>query len=279
MTRIAVAVIHGMGTQRKKGIADPAVLSFSRGLHDRLTAHLGAKMMQRVVWREIFWADTLQDRQDALESRMRDVQPPGLFRRFVLHRLGDASNYQFSRRSTSTYQQVQRRIHATLNALQKAAGPDAPLIILAHSLGGHMISTYLWDRNKTDDHWDDATAFARGATLARLVTFGCNIPVFAFAHSQIETIKPRDWTRPGYLAPDWWHNFYAAADPLSFPLAPTGGGYEKLARPDAQGRAALTDHRIVVGGPLVRWNMLSHGAYWTGAQFTRPLSALLRAHL
>jgi hypothetical protein len=279
MTHIAVAVIHGMGTQRKKDVADPAALSFSRGLHESLTGHLGRARMDRIVWREIFWADILQERQDALVGRMNKVQTMGIARRFLLERLGDASNYQFSTKETSTYQRVQQRIRAALTSLEVATGPDAPLVILAHSLGGHMVSTYLWDRNSPRETAQDVTAFERGANLARLVTFGCNIPVFAFGHGDIKAMDPDRWTRPGYLAPDWWHNFYAAADPLSFPLGPTGGQYETLARPDATGTAQLTDHRIVVGGLGGAWNPASHNGYWTGAQFTRPLSALLRKHL
>jgi len=66
---------------------------------------------------------------------------------------------------------------------------ECPVIILAHSLGGHIMSNYIWDMQKPKNSLpDDLSSFERLEYLAGMITFGCNIPVFAFAHRKIETI-------------------------------------------------------------------------------------------
>lgn len=289
MKKIAVVVIHGMGDHTKSGDpADPENLSFSAAMREAYTAYLGVDRIGQIAWREVFWQDILQEHQSALEERMGEVLRVGLFRKIILSYIGDGANFQFSTRAESAYVKIHTRIRMALNSARQDAGEDAPLVILAHSLGGHMMSTYLWDNNPRVRKPGDpqhpppgetqADAFARGDTLAALITFGCNIPAFAYAHTPVEAIDPRRWARAGHLLPTWWHNYYAAADFLSFPLAPTGGDYSMLAAEGADGAPPqLTDNRIVVGGIASAWNIGSHRKYWTARDLIAPTSVLLRA--
>ncbi|MEZ5752226.1 MAG: hypothetical protein R3D60_09770 [Paracoccaceae bacterium] len=287
MRKIAVVVIHGMGKQTKKGDPeDSTSLSFSRGMRDAIEARLGVERMRDVTWREIFWQEILETRQSDLSERMEPIQHVGFFRKLILSYIGDGANFAYSPRPESTYQRVHARIRAALDSARAEAGDDAPLVILAHSLGGHMMSTYLWDNNPRSRDGEPphppatetpAEAFMRGGTLAALVTFGCNIPVFAFAHDDVKAIDPRRWATAGYLRPTWWHNFFSPADGLSFPLGPTGGEYFTLANPGPQDQPAqLQDWRVVVGGLLTAWNIGSHSKYWTASDLIGPTSAILR---
>jgi hypothetical protein len=74
-TRIAVAVIHGMGSQGDTP-QDIDSISFSAGLYNALRGYLRPEEWHdRVVYREVFWADVLQGRQtaylDAITARTR----------------------------------------------------------------------------------------------------------------------------------------------------------------------------------------------------------------
>ena len=68
--RIAVAVIHGMGSQGDAP-QDIDSISFSAGLYNALRGYLKpGEWNDRVVYREIFWADVLQTRQEAYLAKI-----------------------------------------------------------------------------------------------------------------------------------------------------------------------------------------------------------------
>jgi hypothetical protein len=155
-TRIAVAVIHGMGSQGDTP-QDIDSISFSAGLYNALRGYLRPEEWNdRVVYREVFWADILQNRQeDYLATITADGARWGWVRDFVMHRLTDAAAYRKTIYSDidpadpnlpDDYRQaaeedIYRRIHLrvanTIKRLQEIAGDDAPLLVFAHSLGGH----------------------------------------------------------------------------------------------------------------------------------------------
>ena len=280
MQPVAVLVIHGMGRHAKAAPDEPRHLSFADPLYRALIKRLGSDAAPHVVLRETFWADILQTRQDALTRAMEQVLPVGPGRRLMLSYIGDGANFQYSPRPDSTYQKVHQRIEGSLRSLAAVVDPATPLVILAHSLGGHMVSTYLWDRNKTPAPDESATtAFLRGATLANFVTFGCNIPIFAFGHHDICAINPRTWATAGHLRPTWWDNFYTRADFLSFPLATTGGDYARLADASGPEVPQLVDHPIRVGGLLTSWNIAAHARYWDAPALIDPVAEHLRVQI
>jgi pimeloyl-ACP methyl ester carboxylesterase len=272
MSRLAIAVIHGIGGLTKAEPEQTAARTFSEPLRYGLIARLGAETVARdIAWREIFWNDLIQPRQDRFEARHARRMPVGPLRRFVISGLGDAGTYAWSPDPCSIYQRIHARVAAALDALEADTG-GGPLLLVAHSMGGHILSNFLWDRLKRPT--PGATAFQRIETLAALVTFGCNIPVFAFSHDPVCAIAPPD--TPHRLRP-WWRNYYAPADPLGFPLAASGGGYAALAAgPDPE----LIDDPVWPGIPLIQsatpW---SHTAYWTSASLLDPLARTAAAAL
>ncbi len=250
---LGVAVIHGMGSQRSKAFADPLI----EELESRL------KQPQKVAWRRIFWADVLSARQDRyLKAANRNNQLDFFtLRRFVVSALGDASAYQrVDEDAKSTYGRIHTIVRDEIAALRDELGSDeAPLVILAHSLGGHIISNYIWDiqkRNAIVEPGDND--FERMRTLAGLVTFGCNIPLFTFALNKIVPI-----TLPKSAK---WLNFFDPDDVLGYPLKPLSAAYR---------RAVSRDIAINVGGIVASWNPLSHSKYWTDNDFTKPAARFL----
>ncbi|MDH3316821.1 MAG: hypothetical protein OER43_13790 [Gammaproteobacteria bacterium] len=139
---LGVAVIHGMGSQRSKAFADPLI----QELESRL------KQPGQVAWRPIFWADVLSGRQNQYlraANRINDLDYYSL-RRFVVSALGDASAYQrVDDDPGSTYGRIHTIVRDEIAALRDDLGSDdKPLVILAHFLGGHIISNYIWDIQK-----------------------------------------------------------------------------------------------------------------------------------
>ncbi|SES17296.1 hypothetical protein SAMN04490244_106283 [Tranquillimonas rosea] len=268
--RLAVAVIHGMGSQKKAPDDSSATRTFSAGLHGRLIAQLGAAWMADVAWREIYWADVVQAREDAFIGRLNLGSVWQFPRRFVMHRLSDAALYRVSRDPRHRiYQDIHARVATVLDELRAEVGPDAPLVLIAHSLGGHILSNFIWDAMSAGE-----TGFSGMETMRSLVTFGCNIPVFVVGYdeSALDAIAPpvAQAHRPG--DPPWWLNYWDRHDALGFPLAPLGGGYGRLA-----GAGQLADHRVTAGlGLPLLAHAFAHNGYWTDAEVTSGIAGALR---
>jgi len=269
--KLAVAVIHGMGQQIKKDPMDSAEISFSRALRDRLRVDLGSHAFDAgIAWREIYWAHELQPRQDAYEAAMRKVSSFGWLRRFVMHRLSDAgSYYKPEKLPGSTYDKVHGHIERVIAELEADVPPGTPLLLIAHSLGGHMLSNYIWD--VTHGSRPVPGGFQSFESFAGFVTFGCNIPVFVFAHDKVTPIQFPGFGGVAPVSP-WWRNYYSRSDPLGYPLKPIGFGYADLAE-----AGGLRDYPIAVGFPVIEsLTPLSHNAYWRDRGFARRVAGFMR---
>ncbi len=110
-------------------------------------------------------------------------------------------------------------------------------------------------------------------TLAGFYTFGSNISLVSLAFDPVESITfppvglwnyfPAGTSLRDISRVAKWLNFYDPDDILGYPLKHLSASY---------GNAVSEDRAINVGGPAVSWNPLSHGAYWTDNDLTRPIS-------
>lgn len=271
--KVAVAVIHGIGSQANKTPQVSDQRTFSADLYKKLERVAGRRLLARdIVWREIFWADILQWRQDMYLDQIEDRVAMGPFnaRKLLVSNFADA--LAFSRRG-SAYDDLQERIRRTVQDLRGDCGADTPLVILAHSFGGRIMSNYLWDL-QTEPGRQLPDPFENMQTVARFVTFGCNLPLFSFSFP-VEEVAPIGF--PGsalparYFNEPWWTNYFDPQDLLAYPIAPIGPKYEAL---EANGE--LQDISVNVGGLTSRWNTLSHDEYWTGRQFYKPVGEMLK---
>ncbi len=138
--RLAIAVIHGMGSQQPE---------FADEMIDALNGRVGDlnKDPDEIAWRSIFWANILAPRQEEYlrdANQNNDLDYIGL-RRLVVSAVGDASAYRHVDSPENTpYDLIHGRVRDAINALDDALDvDDAPLIVMAHSLGGHIMSNYI----------------------------------------------------------------------------------------------------------------------------------------
>ncbi len=277
--KVAVAVIHGIGSQAMSRPPSSDRLTFSGDLHKRIRKTLGRKHFDKqIVWREIFWSDVLSPRQIRyLEAISVKVNYHSL-REFILCNIADAASYKKAADSEGSegsagnaYRLIHQRVRSTLAELRADTDDDTPLVVLAHSFGGQIMSNYIWDLQV--GHETAPTAFERMETLCGLVTFGSNIPLFLFAYEP-ENIHPISF--PGTKLPNqmrvmpWWFNYYDKDDVIAFPLREIGPKYTEMVD-----GGEIREIPINVGSLFSSWNPSSHTAYWRDRNFYKPTAEFL----
>jgi hypothetical protein len=201
-------------------------------------------------------------------------------RELMLFGFSDAGSLEHKKElALSPYWQTQRLILERLDELFDEAGGPVPLAIVAQSLGGQVISNYIWDAQQprayagiwNGDLDDDTIAgtprdrFRRMRSLQRLLTTGCNIPIFVAGHAAIEPIDRR------LLAAGFrWINQFDPDDVLGWPLAQLSAAYSSL----------VEDHAVNASGTALAGRIksltpYSHTQYWsTPAVLDRIAGAL-----
>lgn len=268
--KLGIGVIHGMGTH-EPDFADAMIKEIDKRL---LKA---GKNPQDVAWQPIHWSDILDGPQSDYFGRIKsgaDVDYVKL-RKFIIKALGDASGYQkVPSQWNNTYKKVHERIRDNIKKLRDDVDDNTmPLVILAHSLGGHMMSNYIYDIQEGKSVVAPGeNDFEKFMTFAGFITFGCTIPLFTFAYNPIVPIKfpvPEIVGTPlGDKAR--WDNYYDPDDILGYPLKLISNSYDGVV--DA-------DFSINVGGIAASWNPASHLKYWTDNDFTKPVSRFLAGFL
>lgn len=261
-SEIGVLVVHGMGSQ-PPDFAD----GFIAGMQGRLL-RLGVAP-EAVAWRAGWWAGVVNQREADLwralsadhTLRYEDL------RRFVISHFGDALAYQrVPSQGMDVYRTIHARIREHLAALREQMGGDKPIVVLAHSLGSAIVSNYIWDEQKSPT--PETAPTQRMETLAGLVTFGSNIPLFTLCLDEVVAIRfPVPALSGPIRAAARWLNFFDADDVLGYPLRPLSASYHD---------AVSADLQINVGSILRSWNPLSHEEYWTDNDFTGPVATLIR---
>lgn len=266
---LAVLVIHGMGSQENDHFADDMIDEMKERLSDL------DKDPDTVVFQPIYWADIVEPRQKAYLDNAQNNNDLDYIdlRRFMISALGDASAYQKleDTNTNTTYEKIHTCIDETLKSLYEdtLSSTSVPVIIMAHSLGGHIMSNYIWDMQKADPA--DVSDFQKLETLCGLLTFGCNIPLFTFSYDNITPITFPPTNLPADLkAKAKWLNYYDPDDILAYPLRSINEPYSQTVSEDIA---------INVGGLFSMWNPLSHLKYWTDNDFTKPAAKYLAKFL
>lgn len=279
---VAVLVIHGMGTQELLRPDADTGLFYSHKLYRRLGQAWDAhRLREDVAWKEVRWASVFNDdegrnRQSLYMEKLAQSLPSwGLswtIRELVMQRFADAAAYYPTppQLSQSTYARVHSIIDAAMEELEQEVTEGAPLVILAHSLGAHVMSNYIYDvTQKQTDPRDRPGGFQSFQSFQSFVTFGANIPVFTFALPRVQPIR---FPVAGQEPPQgWWRNYFSRFDPLGYPLAPVPG-YDA-----AVDRGEIFEERLDVGPLLTRFTPLSHSAYWNAPSMAQRIAEVLEA--
>ena len=275
--KMAVVVIHGMGSQYRKPHPPSSVPSFSKDLHRRVARRVGADM-NKVAWHEVVWAQILQGRQKEYLRKIKRSTGYDQLREFVVCNLSDAASYrQTPDASDKTYDEIHQKVELVMQVLRHQISDRAPVLILAHSLGGHIMSNYIYDAQRylrSGGPPKHATPIENMETVAGLITFGCNIPIFLFAYPEagIFPIQPPNRALPAALRfRTWWHNYFDKHDVLGFPLGKIAPSYAQLVQ-----SKAIRDLPINAGKIFTSWNPLSHNGYWKDRDLYEPVAARIQ---
>lgn len=264
---VALVVVHGMGDTPPD-------------YHDELEDELADELddtWNKVVFKPVYYQDVLQASQAAIFKKMRPHIDWKKLRKFLLFGFSDAASLEHKKEGPdSAYTKTQAVIRRALEDVFDAAGGSLPVVLLAQSLGGQVMSNYISDAQKRPkatygvwstappDPADPKERFARLESLERFYTTGCNIPIFVAGHQQIDPIQRPTTTFK-------WFNFFDEDDVLGWPLKPLSSSYRKL----------VTDIDVNAGGGLIgtilkSWNPFSHEQYWEDSEVLDHLADTIR---
>lgn len=285
MKTVSLIAVHGMGRTEEKYAED-----FFQEVEKRL-----GKVGNRLQFEAIYYQNLLQPNEDRVWKQVGGRLRWDDLRKFVLFGFADAAGLESGKESPkSVYTLAQIEIARTLYRAGKAT-QNGPVVLCAHSLGGQVVSNYFWDagnfiasaatpaKRPKFGFWADPVGFSEavgsakpltkdeleflaGRTLSRLITTGCNIPVFIAAHAR-DDILPFERPNPAFS----WHNYYDKDDVLGWPLEELSDAYGKMVK----------DYRVnagsgVFGWVLKSWNPASHNEYWGDDEVLDPLIAHIR---
>lgn len=317
--KVAVLAVHGIGSYFRDGVvlrhAPVADRSYADAFFTRLQDSLRDDF-EKIAYRAAVWSDPeLEAAQEQLaQSVRRDLFTATFASRAIAELFSDATAYKYvgaadPRFAESNYFHANKSLHADLAALEgelDGAGDDTPLILVAHSMGCHVLSNYRWDVTRHHARVfgpgaaDASTAFTRLDTVVGLFFLGCNLPLFTLG------VRPEDkiaFPVPGLAmrerhladeAPAVWKNYHDPDDWLGYPVANETRAYFEGAHPDydpASGRV-LGDPRLEPGRtvdvqdervetPFFRggWNIKSHLLYWRSRRVVKDVAATIKPML
>ncbi len=266
---IGVLAVHGMGTFSPKKPESVTKPDYSAKLFANVRDRFGAKDFDKsVVWREAFYSHPFDKNQERFVEKTRNLVSYDFFRKLTVSNLGDPGSYHggYASSGNVVYDAVNASVVKSLDGLRAKLSAGSPIVVIAHSLGGHVVSNAIWDLQKKP-----ATA---PGDIAAIVTIGCNLSLFLFGEDpkKIRAVKYPGSALPAGKRPKaWWRNYFDRNDPLGFPIGPTGGDYEKMAKD-----AALLDEQVDVGWPILSMTAFSHVAYWGDRDIAVRVNNLLQ---
>lgn len=251
MAKLGILTLHGMGDAKP---------NFDLPLRKELQDQWPSEISDNITFQAAHYHPAMQGTQEQTMERMRDQSKHLRWnesREFFLYAFSDATTYHLHpERQDSVYQEVHRIVQKNIKHLQGQLEANSPIVIIAQSLGGQVISNYLWDAQHNRGIWDNQTPDETGLIpqLQLLITTGCNIPLFVSGFKDIQPIsKPRDDFQ--------WLNFFDNDDVLGWPLEPLSPEYGEL----------VSDRAINTG-----LTPLSHRNYWKDRDFVNPAAIRIR---
>ena len=266
-SELALLTIHGMGETRR---------DYAEGLKSALEKRLG-QAWPKIHHENIYYQDLLGEPEESYLERMHrhynaDVWKGTIWsglRRFILS--ASSPGVALDRQAhlpDSPYEHVQERILQALLRTWDAFGQQArPVLVVAQSVGGHILSNYIFDAQQEMARcglWrqrpeaitsEDLSKFCRFASLQALFTTGCNIPMFV---SSLPKPTPFQQPNPSFI----WFNYFDIDDPVGWPLRPLAPAYEELVEDrEINAKGTTLEDLVLSATPM------SHTLYWKTPEF------------
>jgi hypothetical protein len=277
--RVVFLTVHGMG-KTERNYADTLKLN----LMNRLNSD-GRNDWAYLNFNSIYYQEPLHAGQTKYFESIQDKVDWRKSREFFVHSFSDPVSLETRKEEdNSPYEVCQRAIMNTLDSclsrLAEMNNTLPPVVILAQSLGGQVISNYIWDaqrevvagRQPASGIWKNRgpldvakggirDKFRRLASLRCFITTGCNIPLFLAGDPYPKAINSL-YLHSGFE----WKNYYDADDVLGYPLADLGQSYEEI----------VEDIRIQCSPGVAQETPFTHGTYWETDSFLDDLAGKLR---
>jgi len=269
---VALITIHGMGN---------TPVNYHQVFLERIKQHIGKAGWQEVAFESVYYQDILQAGEEEIYKEMKPHVRWRAIRQFILYGFSDATGLDDRKeKEQSAYHKVQLRIWASLQNVYNVCGRrPVPIVMLAYSLGSHLISNYIWDAQQSKpytgvwqfenrSHMDgNEQNFLRLKSLTNLFTIGCNIPIFVASHKNIQPFaKPNKNFK--------WLNLYDKDDLLGWPLEPLSESYRKLVK-DVPINASETFLDFI----LKSWNPFSHEKYFGSQAVVQSVGEAVNSYL
>ena len=249
-----------------------------KGFMERLAKDLAKRDIDsNLIQHEyVDWYGPLQGEQKGILERIEEngiELKSRLTRNLIITNIGDLINYGGKPNLPSnTYEDTHKLVHQSMLNLKNKLVDNAPLIILASSMGTEIINNYIWDRqNAPGSDPMGNSPFERFETMVGLFTFGSNLPIFASSHD-IDALVPIDFPHPklaAELLPNAvWENYYDKNDSMGYPIKAINSNYSN---------ANVVDIQINTGGILTSWNLLSHFGYWKSRKLVKRIGNYIQS--
>ncbi len=268
--KVAVAVVHGIGNQPPE---------FVEKMNAAIQKRCEETCSQDIIIRPVYWAAAMQSKEDRLWERLSEGGTLSFknARRLTVDYVADALAYQPTEYDRRAYDDIHVEFAKALRVLGEEAGGEAPLCIIAHSLGTVISSNFIYDLQKPQLISEQVraemgdTPLDRGETLSLLYTMGSPLALWSLRFSDFgrPITVPSPYLENYYpTLESEWINYYDRDDLVAFPLKGLNDDYDK---------AVTADKEVNVGNILTSWNPLSHLEYWGDKDVVNPVAdALMR---
>jgi hypothetical protein len=137
MKKAGVLTIHGIGKVSK---------NYAQGFLGSLKNMIGEDK-EDIAFGSIYYQNTQQANEERIWKRYSNNKLDWReARKFLLFGIADATGLEQSKHDPDgNYVLAQLEIAKELQKIRSRIEPGAPVVIIADSLGGHVLSCYLWD--------------------------------------------------------------------------------------------------------------------------------------
>jgi len=270
--RVAVAVVHGIGGQRS---------DFAVAMIEAIRASFRDTAPEApddaLAFAPVHWAPVLQSAQHELTRRVQsehDLDWDRL-RSVIISFLGDGIAYEPTPHNRAVYDAVHGVMAEALHRAAAEAASDAPLCVIAHSLGSVVASNYLYDLSKPELVSDEVrmhmghTPLERGETFTHFFSLGSPLALWALRHGDFGCpleVPSQMLTAHHPNLTGGWLNFFDRDDVIAHPLRQLN---------DAYAGAVTEDVEVNAGSLLESTTPLSHNGYATDREVVDRISSTL----